>query len=92
MGHSWEGILCDRFRVGRENLGRGMYGALDLERFGVGDIVGGKLDGPGGKGCEKGLSERKFGHGERKQGVLRDGQLKVSLLAHITYTSTESTK
>lgn len=43
-----------------------MYGALDLELFGVGDIVGGKLDGTGGKGCEKGLGEGEFGHGEHK--------------------------
>lgn len=72
MGHSWEGILCDRFRVRRGRLGSGIYGALDLERFGVGDIVGGKLDGTGGKGCEKGLGEREFRHDERKRGVLRD--------------------
>lgn len=50
MRHSWEGVLCDRFRVRRGRLGRGIYGALDLECFGVGDIVGGKLDGAGGKG------------------------------------------
>lgn len=65
MGHSWEGVLCDRFRVRRGRLGRGIYGALDLECFGVGDIIGGKLDGAGGKGCEKGLGERELRHGER---------------------------
>lgn len=65
MGHSWEGVLCDRFRVRRGRLGRGIYGALDLECFGVGDIIGGKLDGAGGKGREKGMGERELRHGER---------------------------
>lgn len=79
MWHSWEGILRDRFRVRRGRLGRGIYGALDLDRFGVRDIVGRKLDGTSGKGCEKGLGEREFGHGESKRGVLRYGyQLKIA--------------
>lgn len=50
MGHSWEGVLCDLFfrvRRGKVGGGGGIYGALDLECFGVGDIVGGKLDGAG---------------------------------------------
>lgn len=70
MGHSWEGVLCDRFRERRGRFGGGeggIYGALDLECFGVGDIVGGELDGAGGKGCEKGLGERELRHGEGAQ-------------------------
>lgn len=79
MWHSWEGILCDRFRVRRGGLGRGIYGALDLDRFGVRDIVGRKLDGTSGKGCEKGLGEREFGHGESKRGVLRYSHIHMYL-------------
>lgn len=49
------------FRVRRGKVeGGGIYGALDLECFRVGDIVGGKLDGAGGKGCKKGLGEREL--------------------------------
>lgn len=50
-----------------EGWGGGIYGALDLECFGVGDIVGGKLDGAGRKCCEKGLGERELRHSERGQ-------------------------